>query len=284
MATAAPASGALPDGSYLPNRAWATALGAAGGIAADAPTLAAWGYQLYGGHILTSETTRRMATPVAIGYGLGTQLTNTTVGHPGRVPSYTSLLTVIPTEKMSIAILLVGYIDIPALDQPLGEHPDRDADLNRQPCSGGAQTLPPGNDPGGQRRCADLRGFMGGERAPCELAQLMPVERLADRMVAVEAFCDAIGIPGHQVRRPGPCTQPSRRAWSGQSSSVVCTSGGSGTGEDRLIVSTSLTASAATRLFTRTVATGSDNHRAQPPARTVCHVTKRAGPARTGAS
>ena len=115
VATAAPASGARPDGTYLPNRAWATALGAAGGIAADAPTLAAWGYQLYGGHILNSGTTRQMATPVADGYGLGTNLTNTTVGHPGRVPSYTSLLTVIPADKMSIAILLVGYIDIPAL-------------------------------------------------------------------------------------------------------------------------------------------------------------------------
>ena len=116
VAPAAPASGALPDGSYLPNRAWATALGAAGGAAADAPTLAAWGYRLYGGHLLAAETTRRMATPVAVGYGLGTNLTNTTVGHSGRVPSYTSLLTVIPTEKMSIAILLVGYIDIPALN------------------------------------------------------------------------------------------------------------------------------------------------------------------------
>ena len=115
VATAAPASGALPDGSYLPNRAWATALGAAGGVAADAPTLATWGYQLYGGHVLTNETTRQMATPVAVGYGLGTALTNTTVGHHGSVPSYTSLLTVIPTGKMSIAILLVGSIDTHAL-------------------------------------------------------------------------------------------------------------------------------------------------------------------------
>ena len=57
-----------------------------------------------------------MTTPVAVGYGLGTNLTTTTVGHPGRVPSYTSLLTVIPTDKMSIAILLVGYIDTPALN------------------------------------------------------------------------------------------------------------------------------------------------------------------------
>lgn len=115
VATAAPAGGALPDGSYLPNRAWATALGAAGGIAADAPTLATWGYQLYGGHILTSETTRLMTTPVTIGYGLGTTLTNTTVGHPGLVPSYASLLTVIPADRISIAILLVGYMDTPAL-------------------------------------------------------------------------------------------------------------------------------------------------------------------------
>ena len=115
VATAAPAGGALPDGSYLPNRAWATALGAAGGVAADAPTLATWGYQLYGGHVLTNDTTRQMATPVAVGYGLGTALSTITVGHPGRVPSYASLLTVIPTDKTSIAILLVGSIDTHAL-------------------------------------------------------------------------------------------------------------------------------------------------------------------------
>ena len=44
---------AKPDG-YLPFPTWATWAGAAGGIAADAPTTARWGCQLYGGHVLSA--------------------------------------------------------------------------------------------------------------------------------------------------------------------------------------------------------------------------------------
>ena len=39
----------VPDGQFLPNRAHASVAGAAGGIAADAATVARWGYRLYGG-------------------------------------------------------------------------------------------------------------------------------------------------------------------------------------------------------------------------------------------
>ena len=47
------------DGVYLPSRAWATAVGGAGCIASDAPTLAAWGYRLYGGYVLPSTGSRK---------------------------------------------------------------------------------------------------------------------------------------------------------------------------------------------------------------------------------
>ncbi len=38
------------DGPWLPSRSMASAAGPAGGIAADAPSIARWGYLLYGGH------------------------------------------------------------------------------------------------------------------------------------------------------------------------------------------------------------------------------------------
>ena len=87
-----------PDG-YLPCRALATAGGAAGGMAADAPTLTRWGYQLYGARLLPAETVHTMMTQESagtvfpertVGYGLGTMLfldvgTETTVGHSGQI-------------------------------------------------------------------------------------------------------------------------------------------------------------------------------------------------------
>jgi len=74
-------SGIKPDdGKFLPNRALASATGAAGGIAADAPTLASWGYRLYGGQIVPADRTAEMTTAIArfpytdTGYGLGTKI------------------------------------------------------------------------------------------------------------------------------------------------------------------------------------------------------------------
>jgi D-alanyl-D-alanine carboxypeptidase len=106
-----------PDG-YLPCRALATVGGAAGGMAADAPTLARWGYQLYGSRLLPAETVHAMMTQESpgtvfpgVGYGLGTMLfhtvgTETTAGHTGRSPAYSSMLAVIPSRHLSAAILI----------------------------------------------------------------------------------------------------------------------------------------------------------------------------------
>jgi D-alanyl-D-alanine carboxypeptidase len=88
------------------------------GIAADAPTLARWGYKLYGARLLPPQTVRAMTTQQAagnvfpgIGYGLGTQLfsglaTDATVGHIGENPGYTSMLAVVPARHLSAAILI----------------------------------------------------------------------------------------------------------------------------------------------------------------------------------
>jgi D-alanyl-D-alanine carboxypeptidase len=106
-----------PDG-YLPCRALATAAGAAGGMAADAPTLARWGYQLYGARLLRAEIVHQMMTQESpgsvfpsVGYGLGTMLflavgTQTTIGHTGRSPAYSTMLAVIPSRHLSAAVLI----------------------------------------------------------------------------------------------------------------------------------------------------------------------------------
>ena len=93
----------------------ASAAGAAGGIAADAATLARWGYRLYGGQVLPPARTVELATEVAPGYGLGTEIIEQhwgprggAVGHHGGINGYTTVLTVIPAEQVSVAVLGVG--------------------------------------------------------------------------------------------------------------------------------------------------------------------------------
>jgi len=107
-----------PLDGYLPCRALATAAGAAGGMAADAPTVARWGYQLYGARLLPAEIVHQMMTQESpgsvfpsVGYGLGTMLflavgTQTTIGHTGRSPAYSTMLAVIPSRHLSAAVLI----------------------------------------------------------------------------------------------------------------------------------------------------------------------------------
>ena len=102
---------AKPDG-YLPFRAWATWAGAAGGIAADAPTTARWGYQLYGGHVLSAPMLKQMLD-VSDGdnYGLGVMDFRNTpynidaVGHEGEAIGYRSILVAFEKDQLSIALL-----------------------------------------------------------------------------------------------------------------------------------------------------------------------------------
>ncbi|TCC38039.1 serine hydrolase domain-containing protein [Kribbella speibonae] len=99
-----------PDG-YVPCRAFASSVAAFGGLAADAPTVARWGYELYGGRLLPADLVRQMTAGDGE-YGLGTMRftrlfgLGDAYGHGGDMPDHTSLLVVVPEKKISIAVIL----------------------------------------------------------------------------------------------------------------------------------------------------------------------------------
>lgn len=100
------------DGPYLPSRALASAAGAAGGMAADAPTLARWGHLLYGGAVIDASLVKLM-TAAEDGrdwYGLGTvvygQGEEAVVGHDGDIVVYHGVLAVWPANATSVAVLV----------------------------------------------------------------------------------------------------------------------------------------------------------------------------------
>ncbi|WP_410787696.1 serine hydrolase domain-containing protein [Kribbella sp. C-35] len=99
-----------PDG-YLPCRAIASLSAANAGLAADAPTVARWGYELYGGRVLPPELVADMTSGEG-GYGLGTMLfsqqfgIDPAYGHRGDMPDHSSLLIVIPAKKLAVSLLL----------------------------------------------------------------------------------------------------------------------------------------------------------------------------------
>lgn len=108
-----------PDG-YLPDRAWAGAgADSFGGLAADAPTVATWGYQLYGARLLAPRSVTAMETPRSvenispgIEYGLGTMAfeglsPDPTYGHIGQYPGYLSILAVDGPRHLSASLLVV---------------------------------------------------------------------------------------------------------------------------------------------------------------------------------
>ena len=107
----------LPTDPYLPSRALASAAGAAGGIAADAESVAQWGYELYGGRLLPPHAVHEMIKPGPEGYGLGTaveSLSNlpwTGIGHTGGIPGYSTGLIVVPEHQTAVAVLLPHHSD-----------------------------------------------------------------------------------------------------------------------------------------------------------------------------
>ena len=109
------------DASWLPSRSLVSGAGAAGGIAADAETLATWGLELYTGQVLAADLVEQMTTPPPEGwYGLGTEVGDdpdgeVVVGHGGNLGPYTSLLKVWPENRVAVAWLA------PASPDPLAE-------------------------------------------------------------------------------------------------------------------------------------------------------------------
>jgi D-alanyl-D-alanine carboxypeptidase len=104
----------IEGGDLLPTRAFATAAGGAGGMAADAPSLARWGAALYGGQVLSPDSLEQMlAFEQAEGghYGLGTERVTlpdgtTAVGHSGLIPGFSSGLLYVPDKDRTAAVLV----------------------------------------------------------------------------------------------------------------------------------------------------------------------------------
>ena len=117
------------DGPFLPCRALATVMGAAGGAAGDVESVARWGYELYGSRVLRPESVEQM-TDFQDGdpYGLGTfdmravdhgRWDVDVVGHNGETVGYRSVLAVIPDAKASVAILTPSAVDVVPLVRKL---------------------------------------------------------------------------------------------------------------------------------------------------------------------
>jgi D-alanyl-D-alanine carboxypeptidase len=121
------------DGPWLPSRSVASSAGPAGGIAADAPSIARWGYLLYGGHVIDSALVEQMTEPSWGGalqwYGLGTagwvQGKDVFVGHGGDIVTYHGNLVMATADDVSIAVLVPAPARYrPEVDVETSEVPD----------------------------------------------------------------------------------------------------------------------------------------------------------------
>ena len=105
-----PVCGKAVDG-FTPCRAIASLSASNAGLAADAPTVARWGYQLYGQRVLPAELVKQM-TGGEGEYGLGTMLFSqafglgTAYGHRGELPDYSSIMVAVPEKNIAVAVLL----------------------------------------------------------------------------------------------------------------------------------------------------------------------------------
>ncbi len=102
---------------YLPSTAAATGICAGGGMAADAPSLARWGYLLFGGEVIDNSLVKIMTTvnpkggdPNIGDYGFGTMLADDNGaplwGHIGNWAQYTSVLFVWPRDTTAVSVLV----------------------------------------------------------------------------------------------------------------------------------------------------------------------------------
>lgn len=93
----------------LPCRSVATAAGAAGGLAADAESLARWAFLLYGGAAILQPEGQRVhmgGDNHAFGSTRFELDGEQAVGHPGRIPGYRGAFAYLPSLEMSCAVLI----------------------------------------------------------------------------------------------------------------------------------------------------------------------------------
>jgi D-alanyl-D-alanine carboxypeptidase len=102
-------------GGTLPCLGFTTLSLGASAMAADAPSLAAWGWQLFAGRIVSQETLATMATFDASGSGLGLEEFDefsgeTVFGRSGSLPGYAAILAILP-ERQTVVALFVNNED-----------------------------------------------------------------------------------------------------------------------------------------------------------------------------
>jgi D-alanyl-D-alanine carboxypeptidase len=106
--------------------AWATIFWASGAMVASADDLAIWGDALYGGDLLKPYVQTQMLHVQRHDYGLGAQRMQldgaTGWGHTGLLNTYTTLLLYLPSEDVTVA-LLVNRSEVD-LGTMLAAHPD----------------------------------------------------------------------------------------------------------------------------------------------------------------
>jgi D-alanyl-D-alanine carboxypeptidase len=103
-----------PSSGFLPSAAAATSACGGAGMAADAPSLARWGYLLFGGHVIDPTLVGTMTTPNPQGgdfnYGFGAMIADDNGkpiwGHAGNYNQYTSIVLVWPETLTSVAVLV----------------------------------------------------------------------------------------------------------------------------------------------------------------------------------
>ena len=104
-----------PASGYLPSLASASTGQGGAGMAADAPSLARWGYLLYGGRIIDGDLVATMTTQRhrhATGrlrlrdHGRRRRTARQIVGHAGDYIQYSSILLVWPSTRTAVAVLV----------------------------------------------------------------------------------------------------------------------------------------------------------------------------------
>jgi D-alanyl-D-alanine carboxypeptidase len=104
----------ISGGGLVPTLALATAAGSAGGIAADAISLAQWGRALFDGHVLSDASLAAMLDfdhPDGVPYGLGVMQVEPAkgqkvVGHNGGIPGFSSALLHDRDRDITVAVLV----------------------------------------------------------------------------------------------------------------------------------------------------------------------------------
>ena len=117
------------DADAVLSPAWATIFWGSGAMVSSAADLATWGDALYRGDVLSAPMRAAMLRPNRNDYGLGVQRLQlagvTGFGHTGLLNTYTTLLFHLPSEDVTIALLVnrseVNLADMLAAHPPNGK-------------------------------------------------------------------------------------------------------------------------------------------------------------------